>query len=87
MSQVVAVLCQALDLSIDITSVMTHAEAANNLDGLNPNYEKNGYPDGKYGPGFSSERWDLWFFPGIPKGEGGNTLRGKAIWYQHNGLK
>lgn len=87
MSQVVAVLCQVLDLTVNIYSVLTHAEAANNLDGLTPNYEKNGYPDGKYGPGFSFERWDLWYFPSIPKGEGGNTLRGKAIWYQHNGLE
>lgn len=86
MSQVIAVLCKALDLPITISSVMTHAEAANNLDGLNPHYEKNGYPDGKYGPGFSAERWDLWFFPGTLPGEGGQVLRGKAIWYQHNGL-
>jgi hypothetical protein len=86
MSQVVAVLCKALDLTVDIYRVMTHAEAANNLDGLNPNYEQNGYPDGKYGPGFSWERWDLWFIPGIANGEGGNVLRGKAIWYQHNGV-
>jgi hypothetical protein len=86
MSQVVAVLCKALDLTVDIYRVMTHAEAANNLDGLNPNYENNGYPGGKYGPGFSCERWDLWFIPGVPKGEGGNVLRGKAIWYQHNGV-
>lgn len=86
MSQVVAVLCKALDLTVDIYRVMTHAEAANNLDGLNPGYEANGYPDGKYGPGFSCERWDLWFFSGVAKGEGGNVLRGKAIWYQHNGV-
>ncbi|MDF2634000.1 MAG: N-acetylmuramoyl-L-alanine amidase family 2 [Pelosinus sp.] len=86
MSQVVAVLCKTLDLTVDIYRVMTHAEAANNLDGLNPNYEENGYPDGKYGPGFSCERWDLWFIPGTAKGEGGNVLRGKAIWYQHNGV-
>lgn len=86
MSQVVAVLCKALDLTVDIYRVMTHAEAANNLDGLNPNYAENGYPDGKYGPGFSWERWDLWFFPDVIQGEGGNVLRGKAIWYQHNGL-
>lgn len=86
MSQVVAVLCKALDLTVDIYRVMTHAEAANNLDGLNPNYEQNGYLDGKYGPGFSVERWDLWFMPGVAKGEGGNVLRGKAIWYQHNGV-
>ena len=86
MSQVIAVLCKALDLTVDIYRVMTHAEAANNLDGLNPDYENNGYPGGKYGPGFSCERWDLWFIPGVAKGEGGNVLRGKAIWYQHNGV-
>jgi hypothetical protein len=86
MSQVIAVLCKALDLTVDIYRVMTHAEAANNLDGLNPSYESNGYPDGKYGPGFSWERWDLWYIPGVAKGEGGNVLRGKAIWYQYNGV-
>jgi len=86
MSQVVAVLCKALDLTVDIYRVMTHAEAANNLDGLNPDYEENGYPDGKYGPGFSWERWDLWYIPGVAEGEGGNVLRGKATWYQHNGV-
>jgi hypothetical protein len=82
MTQVIAVLAKALDLTVDIYRVMTHAEAANNLDGLNPNYENNGYPNGKYGPGYSCERWDLWFIPGVAKGEGGNVLRGKAIWYQ-----
>lgn len=86
MSQVIAVLCKALDLTIDIYRVMTHAEAANNLDGLDPNYEDNGYPSGKYGPGFSFERWDLWFITGVAKGEGGNVLRGKAIWYQNQGV-
>ena len=85
MAQVIAVLAKALDLTVDIYRVMTHAEAANNLDRLNPGYEYNGYPDGKYGPGFSCERWDLWFIPGVAKGEGGNVLRGKAIWYQQQG--
>lgn len=82
MAQVVAVLSKALDLTIDIYRVMTHAEAGNNLDGLNPGYEANGYPDGKYGPGFSCERWDLWLLKtGDVPGSGGNTLRGKANWY------
>jgi hypothetical protein len=79
------VLCKALDLTVDIYRVMTHAEAANNLDGLNPGYEYNGYLDGKYGPGYSCERWDLWFISGVVKGEGGNVLRGKAIQYQQQG--
>jgi len=86
MSQVVATLCNALDLTIDGYRVMTHAEAADNLDDLNPNYKDNGYPDGKYGPSASCNCWDLWFFPGATKGEGGNVLRGKAIWYQHHSL-
>lgn len=83
LSQVVAILCKALDLTVDIYHVMTHAEAANNLDELYPGYEDNGYPDGKYGPGYSWERWDLWVLTtnDVP-GRGGNTLRGKAIWYQ-----
>ncbi len=86
MAQVIAVLCRRLDLTVDLCRVMTHAEAANNLDGLNPGYADNGYPDGRYGPGYSCERWDLWFFKGAAQGEGGNVLRGKAIWYQQNGL-
>ncbi len=85
MAQVIAVLAKALDLTIDIYRVMTHAEAANNLDGLNPGYEYNGYPNGMYGPGYSCERWDLWLIPGVAKGEGGNVLRGKANWYQQQG--
>jgi hypothetical protein len=86
MAQVVAVLSKALDMTIDIYRVMTHAEAANNLDGLNPGYESNGYPDGKYGPGYSWERWDLWLLKtGDVLGNGGNTIRGKANWYQQQG--
>lgn len=87
MSQIVAVLCKTLDLTVDIYRVMTHAEAANNLDGFNPGYEDNGYPDGMYGPEYGCERWDLWFLPGTKKGEGGNLIRGKAIWYQQNGIQ
>ena len=87
MAQVVAVLCRALDLTIDLSRVMTHAEAANNLDGLNPVYEANGYPDGKYGPGYSWERWDLWILQtGDAPGTGGDILRGKAVWYQNQGV-
>lgn len=86
MAQVVAILANALDLTIDIYRVMTHAEAANNLDGVNPGYEANGYQNGMYGPGYSCERWDLWFFPGVAKGEGGNVLRGKANWYRNQGV-
>lgn len=86
LAQVVAVLCKALDLNVDIYRVMTHAEAANNMDGVNPGYEANGQPQGRYGPGYTCERWDLWLFPGATAGSGGNILRGKAIWYQQNGV-
>lgn len=86
MAQVVAILCKTLDLTVDIYRVMTHAEAANNMDGVNPGYEANGQPQGRYGPGYTCERWDLWLFPGVTAGTGGNILRGKAIWYQQNGV-
>lgn len=69
MAQVIAVLCKALDLTVDVDRVMTHCEVADR--------------DG-YGPATTCERWDLWFIPGVKKGEGGNVLRGKAIWYQQN---
>lgn len=87
LAQVVAVLCSELGLAIDLKHVLTHAEAANNLDGENPGYESNGYPDGLYGPGYSCERWDLWFLHnGDSQWSGGDVVRGKALWYQHNGL-
>lgn len=85
-AQVVAVLASALDLTIDLQRVMTHAEAADNKDGLNPSYEANGHPDGKHGPEHSCERWDLWFLPGMARGSGGEVLRGKANWYQQQGV-
>ena len=67
MAQVVAVLAEALEITIDDKRVMTHAEAAD-LDG--------------YGPATSCERWDLWFLPGEADKSGGDILRGKALWYQ-----
>jgi hypothetical protein len=69
-AQVVAVLAEVLDLTIDQQRVMTHAEAADE--------------DG-YGPATTCERWDLWFLPGMARGSGGEVLRGKANWYQQNG--
>lgn len=71
LARVVCILAEALDLTIDKERVMTHAEAAD-LDG--------------YGPASTCERWDLWFFADVPKGEGGNVLRGKANWYKENGV-
>jgi hypothetical protein len=68
-SQVVPVLCKVLDLTLDRERVMTHAEAADLDD---------------YGPDTTCERWDLWFLPGTERGEDGNLIRSKAIWYQQN---
>ena len=64
---------------------MTHAEAADNVDGLLPEGDE-------YGPCNGCERWDLQYL-GTPESPawttdydspktGGNVLRGKALWYQ-----
>lgn len=73
MAQVIAILSGILDIPITKDFVMTHAEAAD-LDG--------------YGPETTVERWDLWKLKdsdGVWK-SGGEILRGKAIWYQQNGI-
>jgi len=69
MAQVVAVLCSTLAVPSDGEHILTHAEAADEDD---------------YGPATNCERWDLWFIPGVEKGEGGNVLREKAVWYQNH---
>ena len=75
MAKIVAVLCEELGLDVNYRNVITHCEAAEIDD---------------YGPSTTCERWDLWFLPDIPgTGElkpGGEVIRGKAIWWQHNGL-
>lgn len=72
MARVIAVLCAVLSLPVDAAHVMTHAEAAD-LDG--------------YGPATTCERWDLWLLAdGQARGSGGEILRGKAIYYQQNGV-
>lgn len=71
-AKVVAVLCEELGLSVDYYSVMTHAEAAD-IDG--------------YGPSSTFERWDLLLLPDFPSDElknGGDVIRGKAIWFQNH---
>ncbi|WP_418695832.1 N-acetylmuramoyl-L-alanine amidase [Acidaminococcus intestini] len=90
MAQVVAALAQALWLTIDRDRVMTHAEAADNIDGLLPEGEE-------YGPCNGCERWDLQFLgtsesPAFLKDyddprTGGNILRGKANWYRNQWSK
>lgn len=74
-ARVVAILCEEIGLGINQQTVMTHCEAAEIDD---------------YGPSTTCERWDLWFLPDVPgDGElkpGGGVIRGKALWWQNNGL-
>lgn len=80
-AQIVAALAAVLDIPIDLVHVLTHAEAADNLDG-----ESRWHPP--YGPRSASRHcrhWDFWTIKAEDEaGSGGNTLRGKALWYQHN---
>lgn len=79
LAQVVCVLADALDLTIDLDRVMTHAEAADNADGL--------YTHEDYGPDSTCERWDLWVLrEGETPGTGGDQIRGNANWYRGQGL-
>lgn len=80
MAQVIAVLADALDLSIDIQRVMTHGEAADNLDDYWGAYGA----DELYGPQNGCERWDLAILTNDDEWcSGGDTLRGKANWYRN----
>lgn len=77
MARAIAVLADALDLTIDLRRVMTHGEAADNQDGVCCHEN--------YGPDSTCERWDLAILKtGEPWGSGGGTLRGKANWYREN---
>ncbi|MEG6585782.1 N-acetylmuramoyl-L-alanine amidase [Dendrosporobacter sp. 1207_IL3150] len=79
-AQSLAVLTKALDIPIDNKHVMTHAEAADNLDGDFRWHEP-------YGPASTVERWDFWVIKeGDEPGSGGDILRGKGVWYCNNGL-
>ena len=78
-AQVVCVLADALDLTIDLQRVMTHAEAADNKDGL--------WCHEPYGPDSTVERWDLLVVrEGDARWSGGDVLRGNANWYRAQGL-
>ena len=70
----VAVLCVDLGLPASISNVLTHAEAADNMDGW--------YAHDAYGPNSTCERWDLWVVrEGDEAGSGGDIIRGKAKYY------
>ena len=84
MAKAIAALCNGLWLTIDKQRVLTHGEAADNEDGIEPHEE--------YGPKSTCERWDLEYLGTLesPKfhpwatdgGRGGDVLRGKANWYR-----
>lgn len=94
MAQVIAVLADALWLTINKAHVMTHGEAANNEDGLCV-HDPYAWWNDSYGDG--DTRGDLEYL-GIPESplynpwatdgtRGGDVLRGKAIWYKNQGVK
>ena len=84
MAKAIAALCNGLWLTIDKQRVLTHGEAADNEDGIEPH--------DPYGPKNGCERWDLeylgtlespTFHPWAEDGRrGGDVLRGKANWYR-----
>ena len=84
MAQAIAALCNGLWLTIDKQRVLTHGEAADNEDGIEPH--------DPYGPRTTCERWDLEYLGTMesPKfhpwstdgGRGGDVLRGKANWFR-----
>ena len=82
MAKAIAALCNGLWLTIDKTRVLTHGEAADNEDGIEPHEP--------YGPKNGCERWDLEYLgtlespkyhPWAEDGmRGGDVLRGKGPW-------
>ena len=83
MAKVVMVLCDEFGLEINKDNVMTHGEAADNIDGI--------YASEPYGCQSTCERWDLQYLatdesPAYTTdyddpSTGGNVIRGKAIWW------
>ena len=86
MAQAIAVVADALWLTINKEHVLTHGEAADNEDG--------DWCHEAYGPKSTVERWDLEYLgtsespscnPWAEDGtRGGDVLRGKAMWYKNN---
>ena len=94
MAKVVAVLCDEFGLEITKDNVMTHGEAANNEDGFYAHEPYATWSDPAPSDGVT--RWDLEFLgtnespaydPFNTDGaRGGDVLRGKAIWWQQQGV-
>ena len=88
MAQVIVAVADGLWLTIDKDHVMTHGEAADNEDGIEPH--------DPYGPKADCQRWDLEYLgtnespsfnPYATDGSrGGDVLRGKANWYRNQGV-
>ena len=84
MAKAIAALCNGLWLTIDKQRVLTHGEAADNEDGIEPH--------DPYGPKNGCERWDSEYLGTLESptfhpwaedgGRGGDVLRGKANWYR-----
>lgn len=89
MAKATTAIADGLWLTIDRDHVMTHGEAADNIDGLEPH--------DAYGPLSTVERWDLQYLGTDEspyyikdyddKRTGGNVLRGKANWYRNEWAK
>ena len=94
MAKVIAVLCDEFGLEITKDNVMTHGEAANNEDGFYAHEPYATWSDPAPSDGVT--RWDLEFLgtdespaydPFNTDGSrGGDVLRGKAIWWQQQGV-
>lgn len=84
MSALVDVICDALDLTIDNDRVMTHGEAADNEDGLNPGYEPYAvWSDPQ--PSDGETRWDLAVLSNDDEWRsGGDTIRGNAVYIREH---
>lgn len=85
LAQVVAIACINIGIPLDIQHVMTHAEAADNKDGLDLYYnDYTGYPNNTYGPDSNVDRWDLLVLrEGEERWSGGDQIRGNARFYAH----
>ena len=89
MAQAICAVADGLWLTISPECVLTHGEAADNIDGMDTH--------APYGPQSTCERWDLQFLSTdespvyltdyADPGTGGNVLRGKAQFYREQRRK
>lgn len=86
LSWLVALLCVQIGIPLDIQHVLTHAEAADNRDGMDLCYiDPTPYPNNTYGPDSTCERWDLWVLrENEQPWSGGDQIRGNARFIANN---